>query len=97
MKGLRTQESKDFVKFFEKVQKEANKKGFVFFMDFGECVDIKFKDMLIDELFGWNIPIEKSEEFEKLYLDRSIPKEWDKYCIWVLPEIKDNEIVINFE
>lgn len=97
MRGLRTQEDNEFLIFFKIVQEEANKRGFVFFMDFGECKDIKYKDMILDELFGWGIPLNKADTFEKLYNDRNIAEKWDKYCIWVIPESKNGNLIINFE
>lgn len=97
MKGLRTKDSKEFIRFFENVQKKANIKGFTFFLDFGECKDIKFNDMIIDDLFGWLIPNDKADDFEKQFLNRSIDNVWHKYCTWVIPDVIDNKLIIKFE
>lgn len=97
MLGLRTKEDKKFIGFFKLVQKEAERNGFVFFLDFGECNDIPFNDMIIDELFGWKIPAEKAEEFEKVFNSRENTLKWDKYCSWVIPKINNDNLIINFE
>ena len=100
MLGLRTEDSKEFLKFFEFVQECANKRDCVFFLDFGECKDISFKDMIIDDLFGWLIPKNKVYEFNKKYLNWSIgdkdDNKWDKYLVWCIPEIENNNLKINF-
>ncbi|MDO5036943.1 MAG: hypothetical protein Q4E37_01415 [Tissierellia bacterium] len=94
MRGLRTKEDKKFLKYFEKVQECAKLKESVFFLDFGECNDTTFKDMIIDELFGWLIPFDKAEEFEILFNEENVSDDWDRYCCWVIPDIKDNELNI---
>lgn len=91
MLGLRTKEDEKFIRFFEIVQKEAEKNGFIFFLDFGECNDIQHKDMIIDELFGWKIPVGKAEEFEKVFNSRKNTSKWDKYCSWVIPKINNDK------
>lgn len=52
MKGLRTSETEKFLKFFNKVQELANVESKVFFLDFGECKQVKYEDMEVDILFG---------------------------------------------
>lgn len=97
MLGLRTQESEEFINFFKIVQDEAKKRNSVFFLDFGECQDIEFKNMVLEDLFGWLIPKEKVEFFEKIFLEDNIPEKWDEYCKWCIPKIKDNKLKIKFE
>lgn len=97
MQGLRTKEDKKFLKYFEQVQKHAKVRKSVFFLDFGECKDIQFKDMIIDELFGWLIPFEKLEDFEVLFYEEKISDDWDKYSCWAIPSIKENKLSIVFE
>lgn len=97
MRGLRTKENDNFKIFFEKVQDAANKEGKVFFLDFGECKDISYKDMEIDELFGWLINKDFAEEFESYFLSNQVSNKWDAYCVWVIPKIVSEELIINFE
>ena len=97
MQGLRTREDERFVEFFNLVQKEARKKNCVFFLDFGECKDIEFKNMIIDDLFGWLIPQGKADNFETLFNNEKISREWDRYCCWVLPNIEDGKLSIMIE
>ena len=84
MQGLRTRENEKFMRFFALVQKEAEKLGKVFFLDFGQCDDIQFKDMEVDTLFGWLIPKENANDFEKVFLNGEILKPWDQYCSCLL-------------
>lgn len=64
MKGLRTQENNNFIKFFEIVQSEAAKLGKVFFLDCEEGHDGSVNGMEVCNLSGWLIPAEKANEFE---------------------------------
>lgn len=97
MQGLRTQENAEFLKFFECVQKEAEKLGKVFFLDFGQCDDTAFQGMETDRLFGWLVPTEKAEEFNRLFLNDNIAEEWDAFGAWAIPEIKDGKLNIKFQ
>ncbi|SFE13462.1 hypothetical protein SAMN02910327_00413 [Peptostreptococcaceae bacterium pGA-8] len=97
MKGLRTKEGSKFEKFFEEVQKEAEKQNSVFFLNFGECKDIEFKDMVVDDLFGWLIPNRFAPQFKKAFEKNDILKTFDEFLIWCIPEIKNNELTITFK
>jgi hypothetical protein len=97
MLGLRTQENNKFIKFFKLVQDEASKANKVFFLDFGECEDIDFMDMEVDSLFGWLIPEEIVDKFKVRFEKEKDLSGWDDYCVWVIPEIKDNKLNIVFE
>ena len=97
MLGLRTQENNKFIKFFKLVQDEASKANKVFFLDFGECEDIEFKDMEVDSLFGWLIPKEMVDKFKDEFEKEKVLSKWDDYCVWVIPEIKDYKLNIIFE
>lgn len=53
--------------------------------------------MEVDTLFGWLIPNDKVSLFEKDFLSaKKIDDIWDDFCIWVIPEIKDNDLQIKF-
>lgn len=97
MLGLRTQENNKFIEFFKLVQDEASKVNKVFFLDFGECEDIEFKDMQVDSLFGWLIPKEMVDKFKDEFEKEKALSKWDDYCVWVIPEIKENKLNIVFE
>lgn len=96
MKGLRTQETNEFVKFFEKVQEKANAQNKVFFLDSGDCKDINFQDMTLDDISGWLIPIDKSDEFEIDFLNWSLEDKWDDFFMWAIPSVKENLLQIDF-
>ena len=96
MRGLRTSETKEFLKFFNKVQELANVESKVFFLDFGECKQIEFEDMEVDILFGWLIPQELSDDFEKLYIINRIEEKWNEFYSLVDFKIKGNSLNIIF-
>lgn len=97
MQGLRTQENVEFLNFFGCVQKEAEKLSKVFFLDFGQCDGTAFQGMETDRLFGWLVPTEKAEEFNRLFLNDNIAKEWDAFGAWAIPEITDGKLTIKFQ
>ena len=92
MRGLRTQatESKAFLRFFELVQEAANDLESVFFLDTGDCKDIPYKDMELDDLFGWLVPRDKASSFERAFLNEMHPSEGDEFLIWCIPTIEDD-------
>ena len=94
MRGLRTQEGEKFERFFELVQKEALKRGCVFFLNSGEGHIFENEDMVFSDLNGWLIPAEKAEEFNKKYMDWQEDSEdledWDDCFCWEEWEDKEN-------
>lgn len=97
MQGLRTEENVRFIKYFEVVQSYAKKQNSVFFMDFGQCDDIAFKDMELDCLFGWLIPSDIADNFGDLYLRSKVDDSWNDFCVWVTPNIENGRLSIIFE
>ena len=97
MKGLRTQESSNFIKFFEIVQEKANQDGCIFFLDSGEGNDRLFADMEISDLSGWLIPIEESEKFETIFENHTEDDKWIDFFSFVKPIIVGNTINVVFE
>ncbi len=66
-------------------------------MDFGQCDDIAFDDMELDTLFGWLIPNDKAESFEKKYLTFKVDDIWNEFCVWATPNVENGKIKISFE
>ena len=97
MRGLRTQEDEKFIKFFEIVQEAANKKNSVFFGDSGEGNDIITPEFEGEDLFGWLIPNEKADEFEKQFNAFNVSSKWDPFLIFANWYRDQNEIKIEFE
>lgn len=81
MQGLRQQENPKFEKYFEMVQKEASKKGCVFFLDCG-LGNIHENDKIeCEDLTGWLIERKKVPEFEQLFSTDSELHNFDEaYC-----------------
>lgn len=97
MKGLRTQDNDQFIKFFQKVQDEAGKRNAVFFLDFGEEKNIKFQDMELDDLFGWLVPLDQVNEFETAFTAFSDLQKWDDLSLWCISTVRNNELDIEFK
>ncbi len=81
MRGLRTNESEKFLKYFSIVQAAACELGKIFFFDTGEGHDIITNELEGEYLSGWLIPIEKASEFEKLWESWNVDgnEAWDQY------------------
>ena len=82
MRGLRTQEDDKFLNFFSIVQEAAKKKQSVFFGYSGEGHDIRMAEFEGEDLFGWLIPEEKADEFEKQYQAFDVSSKWDPFYIF---------------
>ncbi|MBO5371969.1 MAG: hypothetical protein J6A75_04515 [Lachnospiraceae bacterium] len=81
MQGLRTQESNNFIKFFEVVQEEAKKIKKVFFLDCEEGNDGNVNGIETCNLSGWLIPVEKSKDFEEVWKKNKEDDDWsDFFC-----------------
>lgn len=61
MRESRTQESKEFEKFFNIVRSEADKQNSIFFCGCGEGRELFTNDMEGEDLMGWLIPKEKAK------------------------------------
>lgn len=97
MRGLRTQESEKFIRFFELVQAAAAKQGAVFFLESGEGKDFEIEEMEGEELSGWLIEESQAAEFETEFIAWAVSDKWDErtaFCLW-----KENEdsITVGFE
>ena len=65
VKGLRTNESEKFVRFFEVVQEFASKNNCVFYLDAGDGRDFEDNCFEGEDLMGWLIPKENAEVFDR--------------------------------
>lgn len=97
MLGLRTQENKEFISYFELVQQRAKNINSVFFLDFGQCDDVRFKNMELDRLFGWLIPKRYVYQFNNDFENNDIDEKWDKYCMWAIPEVVNDRVYVHFK
>ena len=89
MKGLRSRESKNFLKWFTEIQVLAKQMGAVYFLDSGEGHDLITEAIDIGDLSGWLIPEELAPEFERLWVERKdvdndlYGKPWGDYYTFV--------------
>lgn len=93
MRGLRTQESDSFELFFVEVQNAAKQTRHVFFLDFGECKDIPFGNLILDDLFGWLVPNDKSDEF----VHGCVSSKWDDFALYAVPDTTHGRLNIEFK
>lgn len=97
MQGLRTQENEKFNKFWNLVQHTANKQGKIFFCDCGEGREFFREDMEGEDLRGWLIPLDKSNEFEPEWLKNNVSEEWIDSLCWAEWKATDNMITVEFK
>ena len=97
MVGLRTQEGLKFERFFGIVQKEANNKGFVFFLDCGEDNEFEDENIQCQNLCGWLIPENLSSKFEKAFQSDNVADEWSDFLAWAIWKNENNNIIIEFK
>ena len=96
MKGLKTQETNNFNKFFSIVQDTAEKEGCVFFLDAGDGRDFKTDTLEGEDLMGWLIPKEKASEFEKEWEAGDVSDDWSDFYKWAIWDNPDTP-TITFE
>lgn len=97
MKGLRTQESEKFNKFWQIVQDEADSQGCVFFGDCGEgkCFETEYIEG--EDFIGWLIPKEKEKIFERLWSRNRVPDNWIENMVWMKWEEENDFSTIRIE
>ena len=91
-----------FNKYFELIQQEAAKQGKKFFMDTGEGREHITADMEMEDLSGWLIPLERSEEFMQYWAKEesphNIPHELDEpFYVFAIWSIDDGKVQIKFK
>ena len=96
MKGLKTQEGNKFNKFFSIVQKTAEEKGCVFFLDAGDGREFENETLEGEDLMGWLIPENKVSEFEPMWKQNDVSDEWSDFFVWAIWE-NANDPIIQFK
>jgi len=97
IKGLRTQESDKFYRFFELIQQEAEKKGCIFFAEAGDGHDYVSNTLECEDMMGWLIPKEKINEFEPLWEKDQVPELWSDFFTFAVWKEDGDSIKIVFE
>lgn len=99
MRGLRTQEDLAFKKFFEIVQKSAEKKDAVFFLHAGDGRNFVMSDMEGEDLMGWLVPGYLADQFEQEWIDghsESALEKWAEFFCWAEWEEAEEGITVKF-
>ncbi len=77
MVGLRTPENNKFLKFWEIVQREAQKNNKTFFLDCGDGHMYEDEHIECEDLTGWLIDNQKADDFNEDFIkNTSISDEW---------------------
>ena len=97
MLGLRAVDSESFLNYFKLVQAKASENDKVFFLDFGQGEDLIIGDMEVDTLFGWLIPKENVDEFNKDFLMNYDLSRWEDYNVWVIADIDCEGVKVSFD
>ena len=98
MKGLRSQESEKFNRFWDLVQDEAATQGCVFFGDCGEGRDLVTEELEGENFSGWLIPKAQEREFEDRWRRGSVPDDWLNHMVWMeWEQTPGNAVKIKFE
>lgn len=97
MRGLRTQETEKFNRFFALIQAEAKKRDSVFFADAGDGNDFETAELEGETMMGWLIPSEKAGEFEPLWKESAVDDLWSGFYLWAVWSTDGNNIKIRFE
>ncbi|MBO5664245.1 MAG: hypothetical protein J6V82_04505 [Clostridia bacterium] len=93
MKGLRTQETNKFQKYFSIVQEAAEKKDCVFFLDAGDGRDFETETLEGEDLMGWLIPKNRVDEFEEEWEAGEVSDDWSGFYKWAIWSNPDNPTV----
>ena len=96
MPELKRQEEK-FERFWNLIQKQAEKENSKFFMDCGEGREIETDEISGEDISGWLIPMSQAAEFEKEW-GKEDPKldAWDdRLCIAEWSKV-GAQVTINF-
>ncbi len=96
MKGLRTQESKKFVDFFQLVQEKAAEHDAVFFLDAGDGNEFTTPTMEGENLQGWLVPLADVEEFETMWLLGEEDDQWVDFFCWAEWQMTNGTITVTF-
>ncbi len=98
MKGLRTQESEKFNRFWELVQNEAATQNCVFFGDCGEGNDLVTETLEGENFSGWLVPKTQEGEFERFWEKGAVTDDWLDHMVWMEWEQTSGGVVkIRFE
>ena len=96
MRGLRTQETEKFERFFLLVQNEAKERNAVFFLDSGEGNDFETETLEGEDLCGWLIPEEQAEAFEEAWENDEALDDWSEFIFFAFWEGEKNHLKISF-
>jgi hypothetical protein len=100
MRGLRTQESDRFNRFFRLIQEEASRQNAVFFAFAGEGNDLDLPELEGEDMSGWLVPQSCAEKFEAAWMaDNSMValEQWGGFFTWAVWEKHGGTVTISFE
>ena len=96
MRELRTQENKEFEKFFEIIRKKAEETNSIFFCECGEGREFFEDGMEGEDLMGWLIPNELAEQFEPEWRANNVSERWNNFIRFAIWERTGKGVAISF-
>ena len=100
MRGLKTQESPRFERFFQLVQNEAAKQNAVFFVFAGDGREFVRSDMEGEDIMGWLIPVEQVPAFEpawEINNSETALASWGRFFVWAEWNEHGEQIAVSFK
>jgi hypothetical protein len=100
MRGIKSQKSDRFYRFFQLIQDEAARQNAVFFVFAGEGNDIDLPELEGEDMSGWLIPQDRVAEFEPAWTkDHSMSalEQWSDFFTWAVWEEHGGTVTISFE
>ena len=96
MKGLKSKKKEKFINYFILVQNTADKQDKTFFLDYEGGKDFYSKDekMEGENLCGWLIPNDQTDEFEKEWFNNKVSDKWSDNLTWVEWKFVDGHIEV---
>jgi hypothetical protein len=82
MRGLKTVENSKFLRYWKLVDAKAKELGKVFYAECGEGHLLEADDIECEDMRGWLIPVDQSEEFEAEWRTDNVSDKWIDNIYW---------------
>lgn len=98
-RGIISNSSEAFLRFFYVVQDEAEKLGKVFFISSAEGNDADVLGVHAENMSGWLIDEADSDMFEAEWLNGGdkVSDSWLDFMVWEEWSVEDDKLIIEFE
>ena len=97
MRGIKSQESHEFLRYFALIKSAAAQQSAVFFAQAGDGHDHKTPDMECEDMMGWLIPNGIVSIFEPIWNAGDPDDSWTPYFCWAVWYEENGSIQVRFE